>query len=134
MTSAALAPQFNDRGDAAIKARVPIRLQRSRKKGARTPEGARYVGRPTLYGNPFRSDRFGHARSVVLHRDWLAGRISALRLERLGFCPGEIATLERRRDRILDRVHELAGLDLQCWCPASSRWCHADTLLAMANR
>lgn len=111
----------------------PRRLQRSRRKGSITPEGARYVGRPTLYGNPFRSDRFGHARSVILHRDWLAGRISALRLERLGFCPGEIDTLERRRARLLERLPELAGIDLQCWCPLTTKWCHAETLLAMAN-
>jgi hypothetical protein len=111
----------------------PCRLQRSRKKGARTPEGARYVGRPTLFGNPFRIDRFGHVRSVKLHEAWLEGRIAALTLERLGFCPAEIDTLARRRERILARLPELTGVDLQCWCPLTSKWCHADTLIALAN-
>ena len=32
---------------------MPARIQRSRKKGWRMPEGAVYVGRPTRWGNPF---------------------------------------------------------------------------------
>lgn len=42
--------------------RVPQRLQRSRKRGAKLPETAVYVGRPTLFANPFRFERFGPAR------------------------------------------------------------------------
>lgn len=37
-----------------------------------------------------------------------------------------------KRARILQRLHELHGHDLVCWCPQTSRWCHADTYLAMA--
>ena len=32
----------------------PKRIQRRRTKGWRMPEGAVYVGRPTIFGNPFR--------------------------------------------------------------------------------
>jgi hypothetical protein len=112
----------------------PRRLQRSRRKGATTPEGARYVGRPTLFGNPFRIDRFGHARAVALHRRWLAFRLGALTLERLGFSPHEIAALDRLRGRVIERLPELVDRNLQCWCPLTSKWCHADTLLKLANR
>lgn len=112
----------------------PRRLQRSRRRGSRTPAGARYVGRPTLFGNPFRSGRFGHVRAVRLHAAWLEGRIGALTLERLGFCPAEIDTLARRRERILDRIADLSGIDLVCWCPLSSPWCHANMLLDLANQ
>jgi hypothetical protein len=112
----------------------PRRLQRSRRKGARTPEGARYVGRPTAFGNPFRIERFGHARAVALHRRWLAFRLGALTLERLGFSTAEIDALDRLRERVIGRLPELRGVDLQCWCPISSSWCHADTLLGLANR
>ena len=112
---------------------APRRLQRSRRKGARTPDGARYVGRPTVFGNPFRIDRFGHARSVALHHRWIAFKLGALTLERLGFSPAEIDSLDRLRERVIDRLPELRGVDLQCWCPLSSKWCHADTLLAIAN-
>lgn len=117
-----------------VDASRPRRLQRSRKRGARTPEGARYVGRPTLFGNPFKIDRFGHARAVGLHRCWLQFRLGALTLERLGFSGAEIDALDRLRGRVIDRLPDIAGTDLVCWCPLSSKWCHADTLLAMANR
>jgi hypothetical protein len=78
--------------------------------------------------------RFGHARSVRLFRAWLAGRLGALTLERLGFCPAEIDALGRRRARLLAEIPRLRGADLQCWCPLSSRWCHVDILLEAANR
>ena len=112
----------------------PRRLQRSRRKGASTPEGARYVGRPTVFGNPFTLARFGHARAVALHRRWLTFRLGAMTLEKLGFTPAEIDTLDRLRGRVLERLPELRGRDLQCWCPLTSHWCHADTLLALANQ
>jgi hypothetical protein len=111
----------------------PRRLQRSRKRGARLPEGAIYVGRPTPLGNPFRSDRFGHARAVGLHRTWLTGRLSEPALRRLGFGDHERQALRRLRERALGRLPELAGRDLVCWCPLTSRWCHAETLIALAN-
>lgn len=111
----------------------PCRLQRSRKRGTRTPEGAIYVGRPTVWGNPFRTDRFGQARSVKLHRLWIAGRLSALRLERLGFDPAEIDALTRWRAELLPRLPELRGHDLQCWCALNHPWCHAETLIRLAN-
>jgi len=98
------------------------------------PDGAIYVGRPTIFANPFRSDRFGHVRSILLHRKWLFGGLGALTLEKLGFCPREIDALTRWRGRVLDRLPALAGLDLQCWCPLTSKWCHAETLLTLANR
>lgn len=113
--------------------RVPQRVQRSRKRGARMGEATIYVGRPTMWGNPFTIDRFGHARSVLLYSDWMEGRLSDLKLERRGFCPAEIEALHRMRLRVHDRLPILRHRDLACWCPTTSRWCHADTLLRMAN-
>jgi len=92
-----------------------------------------YVGRPSVFANPFRRERFGHARSVEIHRKWIEGRISALGLERLGFCPSEVDALLRLRARVRAALHHLRGMDLICWCPLNSRWCHADTLLELAN-
>lgn len=112
---------------------LPRRLQRSRRKGAKTPLGVRYCGRPTIFGNPFRLDRFGHARSVALHRRWFDGRLGDLTLERLGFGPAEIDALHRLRLHVHAALHQLRGRDLQCWCPVNSRWCHVDTLIARAN-
>ena len=96
------------------------------------PPGTIYVGRPTLWGNPFVARKWGHAKSVILHERWLSGHLAALSLERLGFDPGEIAALDRRRCEVLTRLHELAGRPLACWCPVTSEWCHADTLLRLA--
>jgi hypothetical protein len=112
----------------------PRRLHRTRRKNNRTPKGAVYVGRPTIWGNPF-ADRakIGHKRSVILFSAWLRGDCSPRVLKAAGFTRAEIATLERRRAVLLERLPRLAGKDLQCWCPTSSEWCHADVLLEIAN-
>ena len=115
------------------------RIRRSRRKGYRLPLGAIYVGRPTVWGNPFsvgpRSSGGcgGHARCTILHKAWLQGRISDLALERLDFCPAQIEALHRKRYRILTSLHTLAGHDLACWCPLTSEWCHAQTYLVLAS-
>lgn len=112
--------------------RMPRRVQRSRRKGYRTPEGVIYVGRPTMWGNPFAAEGRGHAKATILHKEWLAGRLGALTLERLGFSGAEIDALGRLRERVLANLHRLHGHDLACWCPLTSEWCHAGTLLQLA--
>lgn len=112
----------------------PKRIQRSRRKGTKLPDGVIYVGRPTMWGNPFAIKGIGHARSVILHREWLAGRIGALTLEQsLKFCPSQIDALGRLRERVLSNLFRLSGKDLACWCPLTSEWCHAETLLHLAT-
>ena len=112
---------------------LPPRLQRSRQRGAKTPPGAIYVGRPTLRGNPFQVARFGHARSVILHRRWLWNELPHPRLLALGFNEGEAEALRRLRLRLLHSLPALAGHPLQCWCALTTPWCHAETLLTVAN-
>ena len=131
-----LSPALPDRGGftpSINPPRQPQRLQRSRKRGWRAPEGSRYVGRPTIFGNPFMLARFGHAKSVQLFDRWLEGSIADLTLERMGFCPAEVEAMRRRRTLLLERLPDLKGLDLICWCPLSSRWCHANPLIVRAN-
>jgi hypothetical protein len=121
---------------AATQRSRPRRLQRPRRRGLdrRAPEGAVYVGRPSIFANPFRSERFGHVRGIKLHRRWLAFQLGALTLEQLGFTPHEIDALDRWRSRLVNRLPAITGCDLQCWCPLTSKWCHADTLLLAANK
>lgn len=69
---------------------------------------------------------------MIYYEHWLAGRIGAKLLEDRGFSPAEIAALARKRAAILTRLHQLAGKDLACWCPLTSDWCHANTLLRLA--
>lgn len=114
------------------KPRPPRRLQKVRRNGVAAKLPGWYVGRPSQFANPFQG-RFKHARSVEIHRAWLEGNISALALEQLGFCPKEVDALLRLRARIRRELPRLHGLDLICWCPLNSRWCHADTLLKLAN-
>lgn len=118
---------------------TPTRIQRRRTKGWRAPEDAVYVGRPTLYGNPFQLARVG--------KDWLVYVDAAP-----GVTGRTVATLcgEREaRQTAVDHFRaelrtpggseqavffasKLHGRDLMCWCPASMP-CHADVLLELAN-
>ncbi len=92
---------------------APRRLQRSRKKGARSPAGAVYVGRPSKWGNPFVvGPRLAAAEAVARYR-------AALHAGKLGFSAEDV-----RR--------ELAGKDLTCWCKPGAP-CHAEVLLEIAS-
>lgn len=114
---------------------LPRRLHRTRGKGNFTPRGAIYVGRPTLWSNPFeRRPKVGHKRSVILYDAWLRGDLSPYVLARAGFSEAEIATLRRWRDTLIPALRRLRGRDLQCWCPLTSTWCHANVLLRITNR
>lgn len=128
-TEGAARPRSTHRAASPPRAR---RIQRSRRRGAQLPDGAIKVGWGTRWANPFAGRQWGHAKSVNLHRRWLNGQLGALSLERLSFSAGEVAALDRRRIWLLTHLHELAGHDLACHCPLSSRWCHADIYLELA--
>ncbi len=100
-------------GSPVAPARVapPKRIQRSRAKGWRMPEGAVYVGRPTMWGNPYRVPFNGDRDACVrLYRESL-----------------KVQRAFRREVR-----KQLRGKDLACWCPLDQP-CHADVLLEIAN-
>ena len=90
----------------------PRRLKLSRQKGARLPQGAVVVARPTKWGNPYRPDKMTRAQAVANYRrDLLAGKL-------------KVSVADARR--------ELAGRDLACWCPLDGP-CHANVLIEIAN-
>ena len=100
---------------------MPQRIQMRRTPGWRKPAGAFYVGRPTEWGNPWRIGGKAHgaldpATAVARYQD------AMLKAEL------------RDRDGIalLDRLHELRGRDLACWCDLDQP-CHADVLLELSN-
>lgn len=112
----------------------PRRLHRTRRRFNKTPAGARYVGRPGLYANPFEGRAsISHARSVIYYRSWVKGELTTPILRKLGFGEDEIEALARWRRALLRSLSDLEGDDLQCWCPLTSAWCHADVLLDLAN-
>lgn len=95
---------------------TPKRVQRSRAKGWRMPPNTVYVGRPTRFGNPYRT----------------AGEFQGWLNDHFRRSDGKPA-LAARRARLLDSVRELRGKNLACWCPLDQP-CHADVLLELANR
>lgn len=96
----------------STKAAMPERLRRSRVKGARLPEHAVVVTRPTKWGNPHPLE-LGREEAVARYREDLLG--------------GKLAI------SVADVEAELAGRDLACYCPLDAP-CHADVLLEIANR
>ena len=94
----------------------PKRIQRSRAKGWKMPANAIYVGRPTVWGNPYvvgselmNGETLNAEKAVALYEQHLADNFN-----------------ER------DIRHCLRGKDLACWC-ALDQPCHADVLLRIAN-
>lgn len=113
------------------------RIQRKRIKGWKMPKNAKYVGRPTKWGNPFRltpdgfiecystnrklihpwvmcgySGGFETKDIVELYGKWLDGELKAI----APYLPTP------------PRLEELKGKDLACFCPLSSP-CHVDVIL-----
>jgi Domain of unknown function (DUF4326) len=94
---------------------TPERIQFVRGKPMRSPNGLPYVGRPSRFGNPFKIGSRGipDRRSAVrLYEKHLAGK-------------PELIDQARRM---------LQGKNLACWCPLDGEPCHADVLLAVANK
>lgn len=114
---------------------MPKRIQRSRAKGWRMPEGAVYVGRPTVWGNPFTKQaaidsgyateaNYGHF-VVECFSDWLGPSQSGR-----NWWQGPES--DKAKAAILDSLGDLRGKDLVCWCRLEQP-CHADVLLKLAN-
>lgn len=73
------------------------------------PDGAVYIGRPSKWGNPFQIGRDGtRAEVIAKHRAWLCDQ-----------------------PQLMQKLHELRGRDLVCWCAPAA--CHGDTLKELAN-
>lgn len=103
------------------------------------PEGAIYVGRPTVWGNPYRVIRQGKTTWEVYAFEGsspMASFQSRTGIEARAFAVERLLCLiDNYRDPWgADRIRkELAGSDLACWCPLDQP-CHADVLLEIANR
>lgn len=106
---------------------MPIRIQRKRTAGWRAPENCRCVTRPGVFGNPFKTAE---------HFQWWLEQnavvVTGLTEKWLPLNPVMAKRLDERRDVILQRLPELRGLDLACYCSADKP-CHADVLIEMSN-
>lgn len=83
-----------------------IRIQRKRARGWRMPSNAVYVGRPTVWGNPYAVKEMGLSEALRRYELWLDEKI---------------------KDNP-DFLKPLYGKDLACWCNVGNP-CHADVLI-----
>ena len=90
-------------------------IQRERTKGWRMPPNSTSVTRPGLWGNPHRVgvDGCGDAKTAVLRyeQDLL-----------------DLKLKDRTGIPLLERVKELRGKNLACFCPIGTP-CHRDVLI-----
>lgn len=98
---------------------APKRIQRKRTKGWKMPEGAVYVGRPTMWGNRWK---------IGMRSNWLGKNVET-----------NAEAAEVYRHLMWQQPHHhawvrenLRGKDLVCWCKVGEP-CHADYLLEIAN-
>lgn len=97
------------------------RIQMRRTAGWKKPAQTIYVGRPTIWGNPWRVG--GKAHGAL-------GPAEAVAEYERALTRGELK--DRAGKPLWDRVHELRGFDLACWCKPGQP-CHADVLLRYAS-
>lgn len=68
-----------------------------------------YVGRPSIFGNPFEIGKDGTREEVIAkYKAWIVDQ-----------------------PELMAKLPELKGKILACWC--APRSCHADVLLELAN-
>ena len=68
-----------------------------------------YIGRNSIWGNPFSISVYGRKGAVQKYRQWL-----------------------ETQPRLRERLHELKGKTLGCWCKPLQ--CHGDVLAELADR
>lgn len=120
----------------------PKRIQRKRTKGWRMPENTIYVGRPTIYGNPFKvSAKFwtncdflveimNLEQSLYWYKQWMNQENSKVY---------PVAWNKRNDDGdfvLITRpnLKDLWGYTaLACWCKEGEP-CHADVLIELLNK
>lgn len=130
------------------------RIQRQRTKGWRMPGGAIYVGRPTVWGNPFIAESpCGIFAEGVGFRGQAETLIPCLTLDQAvefyrdmirGFVRPEMHPFGHNWMKRFHKTHRgfdhpsdaarraFKGKSLVCWC-ALDQPCHADVLLEIAN-
>lgn len=107
------------------------RYQRSRQAGAKLPEGVLYVGRPSIWGNPWTGPD-----AVTAYRMFCEQVVSGV------LCIGTFEpalNVKREFEKPIDEWKTLRDLmfqyrrepsDVACWC-STDKGCHGDLILAL---
>ena len=130
------------------------RIQRQRTRGWRMPPNAVYVGRPSLWGNPYSLDDMRAMYPEIAPADRAAAAVRLYRkeIEHFGLLSDYAWYVSGKRWDAVNRAVSasgstsmaeyaavaLRGRDLVCWCPLAYPDgtivpCHADVLLELAN-
>ena len=127
---------------------TPVRIQRKRTRGFDLQAASRainglecvYVGRPTMWGNPFSP---GGWFQIGRKTAWGVMAWSQAIPEAAGPTGGftfvesneqAVAMFREYVSRFPRKVAPLCGKNLACWCALGGAPCHADVLLEIANR
>lgn len=98
---------------------IPKRWQRSRERGAKQPMNTKYVGRPTIYGNPFLMEY----DSLIGYMDEERYRVVCLYSQELDVV---IANLGMTEEEFFEPLLKYGYLS--CFCPIDKQ-CHVDILI-----
>ena len=109
---------------------IPIRIQCKRTKGWKMPPNTVYVGRGSVWANPYRVTKTANG----------CWKVERTRFEPTLFEPNrKLEALKLAVNMFgiymqnYHRVKDLRGKNLACWCPLDQP-CHADVLLELANK
>ena len=129
------------------------RIQRQRRKGFKLPAGTMFVGRPTIWGNPFVAGKpcgifkaphgLNGSDETIIESLTLDQCLEFYRTLVIGCIQPEMHPYGHDWYRNFKaKTHGahpsewarsiLRGCDLACWCPLDQP-CHADILLEIAN-
>ena len=111
---------------------MPLRIQRKRTPGYRTPlctcgcgKPAIYVGRGSKWGNPY---KVGASIGVTQYREGQEHYFREIEVT----AALAVALHRELMDAASPDFAELRGHDLSCWCPPDQA-CHADVLIELAS-
>ena len=115
----------------------PQRFQRTRNSKPGIPEGAVYVGRPTVWGNPAKIGRWYEIPEDL--PDYILNTRGRRQVFVKDNSMAVVCFYEYCIDRAIRDPYEFAswlrpllGRDLCCWC-SPDQPCHADVLIWFAN-
>lgn len=112
---------------------MPVRIKRERTKGWNKPLNTKYVGRGTVYGNPFRVSESVHQMwyDVFSKSDKLTYFIRDKKIDN----EDAVYLFEKYALPCIlpERIEQLRGFDLMCFC-SLDKPCHANSLLKIANQ
>jgi len=118
---------------------MPKRIQLSRKKGWRKPEGCIVVSRQSSWGNPFKIGgwyrRVGASYCICTDYNVRWRETEGTEIKNAQMAKDWFQWFIGQPSMITDRNEirrELGGHDLACWCRLDQP-CHADVLLEIAN-